>query len=151
MSEVNAQSFAGQEGGLAPAPSSLMKRLSVVLLLLIISSTALAQTSTRIRFRRAAVHANISGNLTGFKSKRTYLIKVRPGQRLHTEQVGERKHPITIYIKDPNGNDVGDSDASCNNRRDISPTVEGDYKIEVVECQKADQWRGRFTFRVTVR
>jgi hypothetical protein len=46
---------------------------------------------------------------------------------------------------------VGDSDASCNNRREISPTVAGDYRIEVVECQKADRWRGRFYLRVSVR
>jgi hypothetical protein len=128
-----------------------MRTSILVLLLLAISSTALAQTSTRIKFRRGAVHADVSGTLNSFRSKRTYLIKVRAGQTLQTEQTGGSSRPITIYVKDSNGNDVGDSDASCNNRREISPTEAGDYKIEVVECQKADPWRGRFTFRVTVR
>jgi hypothetical protein len=77
------------------------------------------------------------------------VIKVRTGQTIRTEQIGG-VHPITIFISDPNGEGVGDSDASCNNRREITPTVAGDYQIQVVECQKADAWRGRFRFRVTV-
>src|SRR5436190_1804431 len=120
--------------------------LALVSLIFIFSSTSPAQTSTRIKFRRGAVHADITGTLNSFKSKRTYLIKVRAGQTLFTEQIGASSRPITIYVKDQNGNDVGDSDASCNNRREISPTVAGDYRIEVVECGKADPWRGSFTF-----
>ena len=128
-----------------------MKTIVLILALLVGSSTTFAQTSIRIKFRRGAVHANVSGSLNSFKSKRTFLIKVRAGQTLQTEQIGTTSRPITIYIKDSNGNDIGDSDASCNNRREISHTEAGDYRIEVVECQKADPWRGRFTFRVTVR
>jgi hypothetical protein len=107
--------------------------------------------STRIKFRRGSVSATASGNLNSFRSKRVYVIRVREGQTLRTEQVGGGSRPITIFVKDPNGEGVGDSDASCNNRREISPTEAGDYIIEVVECRKADPWRGRFTFRVTVR
>jgi len=128
-----------------------MKTSILILLLLAISSTALAQTPTRIKFRRGAVHADVSGTLNGVKSTRSYVIKVRAGQTLRTEQVGDSPRRITIFVKDPAGNDIGDSDASCNSRREISPTEAGDYRIEVVECLKADPWRGRFTFRVTVR
>ena len=106
---------------------------------------------TRIRFARGATRTDVSGTLNGFRSKRTYVIRVRPGQTLRTQQVGGSRRPITISVKDPGGNDVSDADASCNNRKEISPTEAGDYTIEVVECQKADPWRGRFTFRVTVR
>jgi len=123
----------------------------LALLGLILIIPAVAQTPTRIKFRRGAVHADVSGTLNSLKSKRIYLIKVRAGQTLQTEQLGDSPHRITIFVKDPAGNDIGDSDASCNNRREISPTVAGDYRIEVVECLKADPWRGRFTFRVTVR
>ena len=125
--------------------------LALLGLILIVSSTSVAQTSTRIKFRRGAIHADVSGTLNGLKSKRTYLIKVRAGQTLQTEQIGDSPRRITIFVKDPAGNDIGDSDASCNSRREISPTEAGDYRIEVVECLKADPWRGRFTFRVTVR
>ena len=128
-----------------------IRALAVFGLILTLSSIAPAQTSTRIKFRPGAVHADVSGSLNSFKSKKTFLIKVRAGQTLKTEQIGATSRPVTIYIKGPNGNDVSDSDASCNNRREISPTEAGDYKIEVVECPKADPWRGRFTFRVTVR
>lgn len=110
-----------------------------------------ADAQTRIRFGRGAARANVSGTLNGFRSRRVYLIRVRNGQTLRTEQVGGSRRPITISIKDPGGNDVSDSDASCNNRKEVSPTEAGDYRIEVVECRKADPWRGRFTFRVTVR
>ena len=127
------------------------KGLTLVGFFLLTVPIALAQTPTRIKFRHGAVRAHVSGNLNSFESKRTYLIKVRSGQTLRTEQIGRASRPITIFIKDPSGNGVGDSDASCNNRREISPTEAGNYTIEVVECPKADPWRGRFTFRVTVR
>lgn len=113
-------------------------------------STASAQPATRINFRRGARSAVVSGTLNSYRGKRNYVIRVRRGQTLSTGQVGDR-HDITIYIQGPNGEDVGDSDASCNNRREITPTVAGDYRIQVVECQKADAWRGTFRFKVTVR
>ena len=117
----------------------------------LLTSNALAQQTTRIKFRRGAIHADVSGTLNSFRSKRAFVIKVRDGQTLRTEQLGGASRRITIFVKDATGNEVGDADASCNDRKEVSPTVAGDYTIEVVECQKADPWRGRFTFRVTVR
>ena len=108
-----------------------------------------AQTPTRIKFARGAVSASVSGKLKGYGDSKTYRIKVRAGQTLRTQQTG--KHYITISIKDPNGEDVSDSDASCNNRKEVKPTIAGDYFLTVVQCQKADEWRGTFRFRVTVR
>ena len=108
-----------------------------------------AQTPTRIKFARGAVSASVTGKLTGFSDKKTYVIKVRAGQTLRTRQTG--KNYITISIKDPNGDDVSDADASCNDRKEVTPTVAGDYVLTVVQCQKADEWRGTFRFRVTVR
>jgi hypothetical protein len=108
-----------------------------------------ADAQTRIKFRRGTSGSVVSGSLNGWNDKRTFILKVRNGQTLKTERVGNRY--ITIFVRDPNGEIVGDSDASCNDRREIAPTVAGDYTIEVVECRKADQWRGRFRFRVTVR
>ena len=131
--------------------TSRMKTIILSVLLLVVSSTALAQAPTRIKFRRGAIHADVSGTLNGMKSTRSYVIKVRSGQTLQTEQVGDSPRRVTIFVKDPAGNDIGDSDASCNSRREVSPTEAGDYRIEIVECLKADPWRGRFTFRVTVR
>jgi len=131
--------------------TSRMKTIVLSLLLLVVSSTALAQAPTRIKFRRGAVRADVSGTLNSVKSTRSYVIKVRAGQTLQTEQMGDSPRRITIFFKDPAGNDIGDSDASCNSRREVSPTEAGDYRIEVVECLKAEPWRGRFTFRVTVR
>lgn len=119
-------------------------------LMIVTPSAMLAQKPTRIRFARRATSATVIGALNGYRSRRVYVIKVRSGQTLSTTQVGN-SHNITIYIKNPAGEDVGDSDASCNNRREVSPTEAGDYRITVVECMKADPWTGRFRFRVTVR
>ena len=141
---------------MAPNPTITMPRsplpaIALLTLLLVISPAAFSQTTTRIKFRSGAVKADVSGTLNSYRTKRLYVIRVRDGQTLRTEQTGKGSRPITVSVKDPHGNEVGDSDASCNNRREISPTEAGDYTIEVIECRKADPWKGRFTFRVTVR
>jgi hypothetical protein len=118
--------------------------------LLFLASPASAQRATRITFRHGGTSTIVSGTLNGYGGKRNFVIRVRRGQTLRTEQVGDR-HDITIFVQGPNGEDVDDSDASCNNRREVTPTKAGDYQIQVVECQKADAWRGTFRFRVTVR
>jgi hypothetical protein len=125
--------------------------IGVVSLLLFLSCFVSAQAPTRIKFRRGAISADVSGTLNSFNSIRRYVIRVRSGQTIRTEQIGGDHRPITISLTDPNEEDAGDSDASCNNRREIAPTKAGDYHIEVIECRKAEPWRGRFTFRVTVR
>jgi hypothetical protein len=117
---------------------------------LLIGSSAFAQKATRINFVKGATSAVVTGNLNGYKQTKWYRIRVREGQTLSTEQVGDR-HNVTIYIFDSRGNSLGDSDASCNNRRRITETEPDDYNISVVECRKADAWRGTFRFRVTVR
>ncbi len=112
-----------------------------------------AQRATRITFKRGAKQAVATGNLYSYKGKKVFVIRVRCGQTLTTEQFrsDSSSHYITVFITDPNGKDVNDSDASCNNRREVSPTVAGDYRIEVVECQKADAWRGSFKLKVSVK
>lgn len=112
---------------------------------------AAAQTQTHIRFRRGADRAEVSGTLSGFRTGRVYVLRVREGQTLRVRQIGGGTRRISISLKDPDGRDAGDSDASCNARKEVTPTVAGDYRIEVIECRKAEPWRGRFTIRVTVR
>lgn len=111
---------------------------------------AFAQKQARINFAKGAVSAVVTGRLSGYRDSKSFVIRVRPGQTLRTAQVGDL-HDITVYIQGPGGDDTGDSDASCNNRREISPTEAGDYRITVVECRKADAWRGQFRFRISVR
>jgi hypothetical protein len=122
-----------------------------VLIAAAFSLTAAAQAPKRIKFAPGATSAVVSGHLNGYRLGRRYVIRVRAGQTLTTRHLGGGTHPITIFVTDPGGQDVGDSDASCNNRREIVPTVAGDYRIRVVECRKADRWHGPFRFRVTVQ
>jgi hypothetical protein len=129
-----------------------MKRFGLLMLAILIIATASAvtfgQSVRRIRFARGATSAVVSGYLEGYRSKRIYLIRVRRGQTLRTVQIGS-SHPVTVSVTGPTG-DFADSDASCNNRKEISPTTAGNYRIEVVECRKADPWRGKFRIRVSV-
>lgn len=128
-----------------------MKAYAFHFLLIIVVCAATVATfgQTRIKFARGAVTANVSGRLTGFNSEKIYLIRVREGQTLTTKQVSGR--PISIFLTGPDGQEAGEMDASCHNNREITPTIAGDYTIRVVECQKADPWRGKFKLRVSVR
>lgn len=123
--------------------------ISAAIFVLLLTTFAFAQHATRIQFAHGATSKVVSGTLNGYKDKRNFVIRVRAGQTLHTEQVGNNS--ITIFVADPSGQDTDDSDASCNNRREVTPTVAGDYHIQVVECMKADRWKGTFKFRVTVK
>jgi hypothetical protein len=126
-----------------------VKRIILIASIGLLVASASAQAPKRIKFARGAYSSVASGTLTSYQDKKEFVIKVNAGQTMNTEQLGA--HDITLSIKDTNGQDVTDSDASCNNRKSVSPTVAGDYRITVVECQKADEWRGKFRFRITVR
>ena len=106
--------------------------------------------SQRIKFARGATSAVVSGSLNSYKSKRTFVIRVRAGQKLTTAQVGNNY--ITVDIKPPAGSTwEPDMAADCHNRHEVEPTDAGDYILTVTECRKADRWRGKFRLRVTVR
>ncbi|HVE58545.1 MAG TPA: hypothetical protein VNB22_17055 [Pyrinomonadaceae bacterium] len=124
---------------------------SAVAVILLMTAT-FAFSQQRITFKRGAKQATVTGNLNSYRGKKVFVIRVRRGQTLSTEQVkpDASNRYITVSIKAPNGGIVGDSDASCNNRKEISPTRSGDYRIEVYECQKADAWRGTFRLKVRV-
>jgi len=126
-------------------------RFSAVAFILLMTAT-FAFSQQRITFKRGAKQAIVTGNLNGYKSKRVFVIRVRRGQTLRTEQIksNSSNRYISVAITAPNGEDVTDSDASCNNRKEVSPTRAGDYRIEVYECRKADAWRGSFRLKIRV-
>lgn len=131
----------------------MRKPLAFSLFLIILSGQIFARPVKRIKFARGATEAIVAGKLKGYNDRQIYLLRVRAGQTLKTAQIKSDSslHYITVSIKDPNGQAVGDSDASCNNRKEISPTASGDYRIEVFECRKADPWRGNFKLLVSVK
>jgi len=123
---------------------------AVAVILFITATFAFAQQ--RITFKRGVRATVVTGNLNSYRGKKVFVIRVRRGQTLSTEQAkpDASNRYITVSITAPNGETVGDSDASCNNRKEVSPTRAGDYRIEVYECQKADAWRGTFRLKVRV-
>jgi hypothetical protein len=124
--------------------------IAALVILLVISLSALGQKTTRIKFARGATSAIVSGTINGYRSHRAFVIRVRRGQTLTTENVD--KNYITIGIDAPPGSTYEqDMAADCHHRNNVSPTAAGDYRIDVTECRKADAWKGRFRFRVTVR
>lgn len=109
-------------------------------------------SAERIKFKPGATSANVGGTLKNYEDAKNFLIEVKRGQTLRTEQIKEDNSLkyVTVEIQDSKGEYVGDSDASCNNRKEIKLTAAGDYRIKVKECQKADAWRGEFLLKISV-
>lgn len=127
-----------------------MKKIIASILVLIVfgmQSAVFAKPVKRIYFKKGATKAVVTGTMNGFKSKDTYVLRVREGQTLKVDS----NRSVTLAVVDPAGEDVMDRDLSCNGRAEISPTVAGDYKIIVVECMKADPWRGSYKLNVSVK
>lgn len=127
-----------------------MKKIIASVLVLIVfglQSAVFAKPVKRIYFKKGATKAVVTGMMNGYKSKDTYVLKVREGQTLKVDS----NRSVTLAVVDPSGEDVMDRDLSCNGRAEISPTVAGDYKIIVVECMKADPWRGSYKLNVSVK
>lgn len=127
--------------------------LTLGIVLLFSAGVVFAQKTTRLKFARGATVLTASGRLNGYKDSRVFLVRLRKGQTLETEQIKNQNssHYITVALKAPSGEDAGDSDASCNNRKTVAPTQAGDYRITVFECQKADPWRGAFRLKIKVK
>ena len=127
---------------------TLVKLLIAVAVTIVFSTIAFGQ-NTRITFNKGATSKVVTGTLKSYKSKRTFVIKVKKGQTLTTENVG--KNHITIGIDAPKGSTYEqDMAADCHDRNEVKPTAAGDYKITVTECKKADAWKGSFKFKVAV-
>ncbi len=118
-----------------------------IFILLTLAPDVFGQKTQRVNFKRGATSAIADGYLKSYKSSKTYVVHLRKGQRLKVS--GNRS--LTLTILNPTGEDVMDRAANCNGAADISPTVAGDYKIEVVECMKADAWRGTFKLKISVK
>ncbi|MBV9240805.1 MAG: hypothetical protein JO314_02255 [Acidobacteria bacterium] len=111
---------------------------------------ASAQQPTRITFAKGQTKKIVTGTLRGYKSKRTFVVRVRKGQTLTTESINSQ---ITIRVDAPKGAPKYEQDmaADCHDRNEVSPTGSGDYKITVTECMKADAWKGTFRFKLTIK
>ena len=131
-----------------------MKKILLVVftatLFSILSMSTLGQTPKRINFVRGTHETVVTGTLNGYKSSKTFLVRVGKGQMLTTENVGDNS--ITITIEAPRGSTYEqDMAADCHDRNEVTPTAAGDYRITVTECLKADAWKGKFKFKVVAR
>ena len=102
----------------------------------------------RITFKKGATTVIVTGKLSNYKDAAYYVVKLRAGQRL---QISSNKSITLAEVANPSGEDVVDRAANCNGMADVSPTVAGDYKITVVECAKADAWKGTFKLKITAK
>lgn len=111
-----------------------------------------ANQDNRIQFAPGASSAMVSGSMTGFDSEDNYVINVNAGQTMNIQQVGMQNNQyVSLYLTAPNGADANDMDLSCHSKATVSPTMAGDYKIKVVECKKADPWKGNYQLKVIVQ
>ncbi|QLQ31598.1 MAG: hypothetical protein HZT40_08345 [Candidatus Thiothrix singaporensis] len=97
---------------------------------------------SRIKFDKGASTAVVTGKLADFDGEQTYLIEVGKGQTMTVEQLNKYSNgQISIYVTDPQGGDANDLDASCHGKATVTPTMAGDYKIQVMECKKPTHGR----------
>ncbi len=134
-----------------------MKKQFLILftfILLAVPMSTFGQKAVRVKFAKDATTAIATGSLKGYKSKAVvFVIRVKAGQTLTVEQLLPRNSTksITLGITNPSGEDVTDAEANCNNNKTVENTAAGDYRIEVIECAKADAWSGSFKIRFTVK
>lgn len=110
-----------------------------------------AESSIRVKFAPGTTSTVVTGKLSNYKGQQTYLLAVRKGQTLQVEQLNPGNKRVTLGITTPNGEDASDMDLSCNNQKVVKPTIAGDYTIRVYECMKADEWKGNFKLKITVK
>ena len=123
-----------------------MKRILCFSLVLVFSLTIFARPVKRIKIPRGLTKTTVTSYLRGYKDSQTYLIRVKKGQTLTLKA----NRYVSLYITDPKGDDASDMDLSCHSNQTVEKTIAGDYKIEAVECQKADEWKGSYKLFVTV-
>lgn len=106
----------------------------------------------RINFVKGADHAIITGNLSGFEDVQYFVVDAAKGQTMTVEQLDQQGAGlVSVYVTAPNGANANDMDLSCHSNATISPTIDGDYGIKVVECKKADPWKGVYGIKVTIK
>ncbi|MEE9351240.1 MAG: hypothetical protein V3U78_03175 [Thiotrichaceae bacterium] len=108
--------------------------------------------SERIKFSSGAYSATVTSELNGFDSEKTYVIEVAKGQQMTIEQMDRSDNRyVSVYLTAPDGSNADDMDLSCHSTAKVSSTKPGDYIIQVVQCAKADPWKGSFNLKVTVK
>lgn len=111
-----------------------------------------ASKAERIKFAKGASSATVTGKLADFDGEQKYVISVGKGQTMTVEQLDKKSDgKVSIYITNPKGENANDMDLSCHSNATVKPTIAGDYKIQVVECKKADPWKGSYSLNVTVK
>ncbi|HEY2846307.1 MAG TPA: hypothetical protein VGI80_00730 [Pyrinomonadaceae bacterium] len=131
-----------------------MKKLIIIAVFALTLSAAVssvsAQRATRVNFRRGARSAVVTGYLTGYKGSKVFLIRVRAGQKMKVEAIGDRA--VSTFLEGPPGSNYQqDMAADCHSHAEVESTDAGDYKLSVQECPKADRWKGTFKVRITIR
>ena len=119
----------------------------------IFNNSSTAQSAKRVTFPKGSTSVVLRGTLSGYsyktRSQKIFVIRVRKGQTLTTEDIGDNR--VTVGIDAPKGSTwEPDYGLDCHSGYEIAPTVAGDYKLTVSECTKADAWRGTFKLKVTV-
>ncbi len=128
--------------------------ISLALTILILPIAALGQKAQpeRIYFKKGARETYVYGEMNGYRDRKTYIIRVRKGQTMSINNETDNNYgTVSLEIADPRGEDATNASVNCNSNKTVSPTRAGDYTINVRECQKVDEWKGKFKLKVTVK
>lgn len=116
------------------------------------TQVVVGDSAERISFAKGKSSATVSGKLAGFDDEQNYVIATGKGQAMTVEALDKQSDGrVSIYITDPKGENANDMDLSCHSNATVKPTLAGDYQIQVVECKKADPWKGKFAFNIKVK
>ncbi len=125
----------------------MKNKLLILGVLILTALTVNTFGQQRIKFKRGATKTVVSGKLNNYKGVNNYVIRLNAGQTL---SISSNRY-ITLGVSDPSGEDPMDYAADCHGRLEISPTLAGDYKFSVVECRKADPWKGTYKLNITAK
>ncbi len=116
-------------------------------------SPLFAGALTRIRFAKGTYGKVVVGYLNNYSAEKKYVLWARKGQTLKVRQIRNSSSGkiVSLRIKSPSGEDISDLEASCNSRINIVLPETGDFQVKVFECQKADEWRGKFKLNFTIK
>src|SRR5258708_5302047 len=115
------------------------------LVAVILFSSSIAQSQTRVYFAHGATRTTARGYLRGIRDEANFVLRAKSGQHMRVEIRG-RGATRGVVIFPSSGQDGGPGGVVFDG---VLPDT-GDYRVRVTESSMADAWRGNFTLIVDI-
>lgn len=118
---------------------------AICMLGLVLIALEASASVQRIRFKRGATSANVTGYLSGSRQI-CYVLNARSGQ--HMKLQAEGKGATVGEVTMPSGNKDGQPGGVF---FDNDLTESGDYRVCISASNMGERWKGAFTLTVEIR